>query len=175
MKNKKDIKTHWLQSPNKNYLGHWDLPNGQDLILTIKSAQWEEVKNPITNSSEAKRVIRFVEDVKPMICNQTNAQSILDCTGEKFMEDSIGKKIKLCVSTVRVKKCETDCIRVVKCQQSDLQDLINVAQLKELQELIDNSTKTTEEICKALKIQSLNKLPLSKFESMKTRLKEIQK
>ena len=40
------MKTHWLQSPNKNYLGHWDLPEGKDLILTIESAQWEEVKNP---------------------------------------------------------------------------------------------------------------------------------
>ena len=39
-------KTHWLQNPNKNYLGHWDLPNGKDLVLTIKSAAWEEVENP---------------------------------------------------------------------------------------------------------------------------------
>jgi len=38
--------THWLQNPNKNYLGHWDLPNGQDFVLTIASAQWEIVKDP---------------------------------------------------------------------------------------------------------------------------------
>ena len=54
-----NTKTHWLQSPNKNYLGHWDLPEKEDLILTIESAKWEEVKNPIINVSESKRVIRL--------------------------------------------------------------------------------------------------------------------
>lgn len=106
-------KTHWLQSPNKNYLGHWDLPE-QDLILTIDSAQWEEVKNPIINVSEAKRVVRFKEDYKPLICNQTNAQSILTSTGCKYMEESGGQKIALFISTVldRRAKEDVDCIRI---------------------------------------------------------------
>lgn len=107
-------KTHWLQNPNKNYLGHWDLPDGKDMILTIESAQWEKVKNPVINTEEAKRVIRFKEDVKPMICNQTNAQSIIKATGVKFMEDSTGKKIQLYVSTIKDNKSkeDIDCIRI---------------------------------------------------------------
>lgn len=107
-------KTHWLQSPNKNYLGHWDLPEKQDLILTIESAKWEEVKNPIINKSEAKRVIRFKEDVKPFICNQVNAQSIIKSTGVKYMEDSEGQKIQLYIGQHfdRVAKENVDCIRV---------------------------------------------------------------
>lgn len=109
------MKTHWLQSPNKNYLGHWDLPDGKDLILTIESAKWEEVKNPIINKSEAKRVIRFQEkDIKPFICNQGNAQSILKSTGVKFMEDSTGQKITLYIGIHRdnVSKENIDCIRI---------------------------------------------------------------
>ena len=107
-------KTHWLQSPNKNYLGHWDLPSGNDIVVTIKSASWEEVKNPITGKSKAERVIRFEEPIKPMICNQTNAQSILNAIGVKFMEDSAGKKIQLFVDSLVDKrtKDEIDCIRV---------------------------------------------------------------
>lgn len=35
-------KTHWLQSANKNFLGHPDLPSGKDVILTIESAKIEE-------------------------------------------------------------------------------------------------------------------------------------
>ncbi|HUT85308.1 MAG TPA: hypothetical protein VMW66_00560 [Elusimicrobiales bacterium] len=107
-------KTHWLQNPNKNYIGHWDLPGGKDLTLTIKSAQWEEVKNPVVNTKEAKRVVRFAEDVKPLICNQTNAQSIIDATGKRFMEDSVGCKITLFVSSITDKrtKQQIDCIRV---------------------------------------------------------------
>ena len=109
------MKTHWLQSPNKNYLGHWDLPDGKDLILTIESAKWEEVKNPIINKSEAKRVVRFKEkDVKPFICNQGNAQSILKSTGVKYMEDSPGQQITLYIGLHRdnVSKENIDCIRV---------------------------------------------------------------
>ena len=108
-------KTHWLQSPNKNYLGHWDLPNGEDIVLTIESAQWEEVKNPITNKKEAKRVIRFKDKgYKPMICNQGNAQSIIKSTGIKFMEDASGSKIQLYVGlhSDRRTKENIDCIRV---------------------------------------------------------------
>lgn len=109
-------KTHWLQSPNKNYLGHWDLPESGEMTVTIMSAQWEPVKNPITNKTESKRVIRFKEDIKPMICNQTNAQSILIATGIKFMEDSGGSKIVLFVGQIkdRVTKEDVDCIRVKK-------------------------------------------------------------
>lgn len=106
-------KTHWLQSPNKNYLGHWDLPESGELIVTIASAQWEAVKNPITNTQESKRVIRFQEEgVKPMICNQTNAQAIVNSTGVKFMEDSAGQKVCLTLGKARVMREEVDCIRI---------------------------------------------------------------
>jgi hypothetical protein len=112
-------KTHWLQSPNKNYLGHWDLPEKDDLILTIKSAQWEEVINPMLkdghpDKSKLHKVVRFEEDVKPFICNQTNAQSIIKSTGCKYMEDSIGKQIHLYIGSHfdRINKEEIDCVRI---------------------------------------------------------------
>lgn len=108
------MKTHWLQNPNKNYLGHWDLPNGEEMTVTIKSAKWEEVKNPIINVTEAKRVIRFEEKIKPFICNQTNANSILKSTGIKFMEDAGGLKIKLYIGSIKERQTGDfiDCLRV---------------------------------------------------------------
>ena len=131
-------KTHWLQSPNKNYLGHWDLPNGDDLVLTIKSAKWEKVKNPVVNTEEAKRVVRFEEDVKPFICNQTNAQTILKVTGTKFMEDSAGKQIQLFVDNIVDKrtKDDIDCIRIRPTVESiqwkeELEKINTTEELKE--------------------------------------------
>ena len=53
-------KTHWLQSPNKNYLGHWDLPESQDLILTIQSAKREEVENPVLRKDDPKKFVQTV-------------------------------------------------------------------------------------------------------------------
>jgi len=107
-------KTHWMQSPNKNYLGHWDLPESGELNVTIESAQWEAVKDPVSGRSESKRVVRFKEPIKPFICNQTNANAIVRSSGIKFMEDSQGVTICLFVDTIddRRTKEKVDCIRV---------------------------------------------------------------
>ncbi len=106
-------KTHWLQNPNKNYLWHQDLPNGDDIIVTIASWDWEEVKDPTRNSTDMKRVIRFTEKwVKPFICNETNAEQIMKVTWTKFMQDAVGKKIQLFVSKTKFMKEMVDCLRI---------------------------------------------------------------
>lgn len=172
-------KTHWLQNPNKNYLGHWDLPGGQPVILTVISAKWEEVKNPIINKSEAKRVIQFSEKnswVKPMICNQINAQTILKSTGEKYMEDCAGKRIKICVSQTKVKGEEVDCLRVVNIKQEFLQDTkVTAEQVKIIQKLLEATDKSATDICKAYKVDSLKDLLKTSFDSIVIRLTEFAK
>ena len=105
-------KTHWLQNPNKNYLGHWDLPENEDLILTIETAQWELVKNPVQGTKEDKRVIRFKEKFKPLICNETNAWAILKATWIRYMEDMDWKRIALYASKTKVMRDEVDCVRI---------------------------------------------------------------
>lgn len=172
-------KTHWLQNPNKNYLGHWDLPNGQDVILTIKSAGWEEVKNPVINTKEAKRVIRFVESdkwIKPFICNEINAQTILKSTNEKFMEDCLNKRIKIGVGNIKVKGEAVDCLRVRNVKQEGLEPTkINDKQLKEIQDLIEKTDKSAADICGAYKVESLKDLRLSSYGSIIVRLKDMGK
>ena len=136
-------KTHWMQSPNKNYLGHWDLPESGELIVTIKSANWEAVKNPITNTTESKRVVHFIsEKVKPFICNQTNAQSIVRSSGVKFMEDSKGVEICLYIDTIKDKRTkeDVDCIRVRQVNPYTLEALQSLFNEKrgKLSEVIAN-------------------------------------
>ena len=98
-------KTHWLANANKNYLGHWDLPSGKDVTLTIHTAGWETVKNPTKKKEEQEedcRVIRFKEEykwLKPFIFNETNAKALFKSTGEPYMEDCGGKKLRL---TIRI-------------------------------------------------------------------------
>lgn len=104
-------KTHWLQSPNKNYLGHWDLPE-EGITLTIDSAKWEVIENPKIGTKEEKRIIRWVEGYKPLICNQTNAQMILKSTGIKYMEDAKGCKVFLSIGQARYMGDMLDCIRI---------------------------------------------------------------
>lgn len=170
-------KTHWLQNPNKNYLGHWDLPEGKDLILTIVSAKWEEVENPVIRTVEAKRVIRFRENnIKPFICNQTNAQTILKSTGVKYMEDSIDLRIQLGLGQTKVMGEIVDCLRVRNIPQDNLQPIIeyiNEAQFTQLNELLNAAKKDKIEFCEAMKIDSINKLPSRKFESVAKRLNQM--
>jgi len=107
-------KTHWLKSPCKNYLGHWDLPE-KDLILTIDRAGWEEVVNPTNRSREMKRVVHFKEKgYKPLICNETNAKSIFLSIQVRNLEDSGGKKIALYIGSVKDRRAGVmvDCVRV---------------------------------------------------------------
>jgi hypothetical protein len=108
-------KTHWMQSPNKNYLGHWDLPESGELILTIESAQWEAVTDPVSNKVDSKRIVKFQEEgVKPWICNAGNAIDIVKYGGVKFMEDSKGVQICLYIGewTDRKTKESMDVVRV---------------------------------------------------------------
>lgn len=154
-------KTHWLQSPNKNYLGHWDLPDAKDLVVTIVSAQWEEVKNPITNKSESKRVIRFAEkNVKPFICNQTNAQSIVVSTGVKYMEDSKGCKIALYIDNIIDKRTKesVDCIRIRRTNNNLLhEELCGLYELKK-KSLSEDLLQRAESIINNKEIESYSKL-----------------
>ena len=170
-------KTHWLQNPNKNYLGHWDLVEGRDVVLTIGSAKWEEVTNPITRSSEAKRVIRFREGgFKPFICNEVNSQTILRSTGVKYMEDSLGLKIQLGVSQTKVAGETIDCLRVRNIPQDRLvanMNRISEDQLNCLAELLVKAHKDIDEFCQAMKISSISELPEVKYEKVISRLNKI--
>lgn len=132
------IKTHWLQNPNKNYLWHQDLPNGDDLIVTIKSAQWEDVKDPTRWTTESKRVVRFAEPkIKPFICNETNAESIMKATNTKFMEDVIGKQIQLFISQTKVKREMVDCLRIkqIAPKFNNAQDLEKIRKCTTIEQL----------------------------------------
>ena len=172
-------KTHWLQNPNKNYLGHQDLPNGKPVVLTIKTAQWEGIENPRTKSKEDKRVVRFTENykwIKPLIINETNACSILKTTGVKYMEDSVNYKLKLYIAQTKVMGEMVDCIRISEePQESLIPKILNKEQLELLQEKLndENCPKSAMDICNAYNISSLKDLPQERFTQVINRLTQI--
>ena len=84
-----------LRQVLKPYLGHWDVPEGGDLILTIDRIYEEEVKNQ--HGVENKPVMYFKEPgVKPMIVNKTNNDTITRLHGKRTKTNTwAGKKIAL--------------------------------------------------------------------------------
>lgn len=78
---------------DKAYLGHWDIPSGEDLILTIDHMEKQDIKSQ--RGTERKTVIVFVEDVKPFILNVINRKSIAKALDSPRYEDWEGKRIAL--------------------------------------------------------------------------------
>lgn len=78
--------------PSK-YLSKSDITNERGLLLTIKSV----VKTTVGRSNETKNVLTFVENVKPMICNKTNAKRIAEFTGISKNVDTAWVGVKIVV------------------------------------------------------------------------------
>lgn len=95
---------------DKNYLGSWDVPDGEDLVLTIDHAARDDVKNEC--GSERKLTIHFVEDYKPMILNATNSKAISEAYGSSKVEDWAGKRIGIYTTKVTAFGGTTDALRI---------------------------------------------------------------
>ena len=95
---------------DKNFLGSWDLPDGEDLILTIETVERNEVKND--RGSEQKLTLHFAEDYKPLIMNATNCDRITKAYGSPKVEDWVGKRIALTTEKVPAFGSVKDAVRI---------------------------------------------------------------
>ena len=93
-------KTHWKKLHNPDYIGAYALDPGKDLVVTIK-----EVKNEIVTGPDGKKeecmVMTFMENVKPMIVNSTNAKTITKIYKTPYIEDWRGRKIQLFIDRIK--------------------------------------------------------------------------
>lgn len=79
-----------LVPSNSKYLTKDDA--GEDgVVLTIKGFRMETLKGD--DGEEDKMVMHFMEDVKPMVLNRTNAQLIGVVTGCKTAGEARGKQL----------------------------------------------------------------------------------
>lgn len=105
-------KTHWKKLTNPNYLGSYAFQPGEEKTVTIKEVKREIVQNQ--NGKEECTVAHFVEDIKPLILNKTNADAIARVWGTPYIEDWAGKKIVLKVKKVSAFGDTVDAVRVSK-------------------------------------------------------------
>ncbi len=105
-------KTHWKKFFNYDYLGAYSLPEGKDMILTIKRTATEKVKG--TGGKEQNCFVIYFEEAgsKPMILNRTNSKTI-EKIYSPWIEDWIGCKIQLFVKDkVSAFGSEVDALRI---------------------------------------------------------------
>lgn len=106
-----ETKTHWKKNFNYDYMGAYSLPEGKDVIVTIKALKKEQVKGPKGKKEECF-VCYFSDSDKPMILNKTNCKTIEKLYGSPFIEDWGGKKIQLYSAKVDAFGESTEALRV---------------------------------------------------------------
>ena len=103
--------THWKKLTNPDYLGAYALEPGQELILTIKSVSNETVTGT-DGKKETCSVMRFAENVKPMILNATNSKTITKLLKTPYIEKWAGRKIQIYVESVKAFGEVVDALRI---------------------------------------------------------------
>lgn len=105
-----ELRGDYRKFMDKNYLGSWDVPDDEDLILTIDKCARDDVKNE--RGSEKKLTLHFVEDYKPMILNATNSKAISEAVGSTKVEDWAGKRVAIFTQKVTAFGGTTDALRI---------------------------------------------------------------
>jgi hypothetical protein len=103
--------THWKKLTNPDYLGAYALEPGQELILTIKSVSNETVTGT-DGKKETCSVMRFAENVKPMILNATNSKTITKLLKTPYIEEWSGRKIQIYSTPVKAFGEVMDALRI---------------------------------------------------------------
>ena len=103
--------THWKSMTNPNYLGVYSLPEGRDIVLTIKSVG-QELVMVADGSKEQCVVMHFQEPMKPFICNKTNLKQITKLLKTPYVEQWSGHKIQIGSEKVKAFGDVVDALRV---------------------------------------------------------------
>jgi len=107
-------KTHYKKLKDPNYIGAYELMNGdgttREMVVTIDGAKKEELKNAEKNQG----LVLYIKGQKPMIVNTVNAKAISSSTGSEFVEDWFGKQITLYVVKIKAFGEIMDALRVKK-------------------------------------------------------------
>ena len=93
------MKTHWKKQFNYDYMGSYSLPDGKDVILTIKETKRETVIGT-NGKKEDCFVCYFKESEKPMILNRTNCKTITKIYNSPYIEDWPGLRVQLGIDNV---------------------------------------------------------------------------
>lgn len=103
--------THWKNQFNYDYLGAYSLPDGKDIVLTIKEMKKENVVGTNGQKSECF-VAYFHENAKPMILNKTNCKTIEKLYKTPAIEEWVNKPIQIGSTRISAFGEMTDCLRV---------------------------------------------------------------
>lgn len=107
------IKTHWKKLTHPDYIGAYELMQGDNNIeLNVKI---QTVKREMITGADGKKeecTIMSIPPHKPMILNATNQKNLTKAIGSPFIEDWAGKVVTLYVQKVKAFGDTVDALRI---------------------------------------------------------------
>lgn len=101
--------THWRSMMDKStYLGAWDLPEGKDVVVRIKSVSQA---TEIAGKKTRKPILYFEGKEKGLLLNATNCKTVARLYGH-YVEQWAGEYVALYVSTTSSPDGEVPCVRI---------------------------------------------------------------
>jgi len=116
-------KHHFRKVYKSDHLGVADLEDlieaGASLVFTIKHVK-QEINATVAGKKGNFNIAYFLENIKPLVLNATNAKQIKTFTGSSFVEDWNNVKIELyCDEMVKMKGEVVGGVRIRKLQPQE--------------------------------------------------------
>lgn len=92
------------------FLGAYDIPNGQDTLLTVRGIRNETVM--LNGSETTVTVCDFVETLRPMVLNLTNKKTLAQLAGTADTDSMVGLRVLVGVDMVKVCKQIRPALRI---------------------------------------------------------------
>lgn len=104
------IKHHWKQLINPDYIGAYTLNGQKEMNITILKV----VREMVTGNGGKKEecTVAKLKDMKPFILNRTNSKTITKLAGSPYIEDWEGLTITVYSTTTSVAGETVECLRV---------------------------------------------------------------
>ena len=104
------IKHHWKQLINPDYIGAYTLNGQKEMNITIIKV----VREMVTGNGGKKEecTVAKLKDMKPFILNRTNSKTITKLAGSQYIEDWEGLTITVYSTTTSVAGETVECLRV---------------------------------------------------------------
>lgn len=102
--------TDYRSMYDSDYIGHWDLPQGKDVVVTIERVEARELR-VVGKETKKKPVVFFKGKDKGMVVVKTNGKAIAGMYGTETAA-WVGKQISLYRTTTQMGRDTVECIRV---------------------------------------------------------------
>ena len=140
------IKHHWKQLINPDYIGAYTLNGQKEMNITIIKV----VREMVTGNGGKKEecTVAKLKDMKPFILNRTNSKTITKLAGSPYIEDWEGLTITVYATTTSVAGEAVECLRVRPMLprienfdaeiEADIQSLSKATTLDELKKIFSS-------------------------------------